>query len=79
MALVDLSDLLISPWYVVNFVEKFIVCNKFLLRSFCHIIFALTDLLIVTLSGHISRRCLLLKKISIWTINALRIFVFILC
>ncbi len=55
------------------------VCNKFLLRSFCHIIFALTDLLIVILSGHISRRCLLLKKISIWTINALRIFVFILC
>ncbi len=60
VALVDLSDLLISLWYVVNFVTKFIVDNKFILRPFCNIIFALPDLLFVILSEHILRRYLLL-------------------
>ncbi len=61
VALVDLSDLLISSWYVVNSVVRFIDCNKFLLCCFCHIIFALTDSLFVILSEHILRRYLLLK------------------
>ncbi len=78
VALVDMPDLLISFWDVVNFVVKFIVCNKFLLCPFCHIIFALTDLLIVILSEHMLGVVLFLKH-SIWTINDLRNCVFIPC
>jgi hypothetical protein len=79
VAPVDMPDLLISSWYVVNFVVKFIVCNKFLLCPFCHVIFALTDLLIVILSEHILGVVFFLKNISIWTINDLRNCVFIPC
>jgi len=53
VALVDMPDLLISSWYVVNSVVKFIDCNKFLPYYFCHSIFVLTDSLFVILSEHI--------------------------
>ncbi len=66
MALVDMPDLLISSWYVVKSVVKFIACNKFLLCPFCHIIFALTDLLFVILSEHIFKTLFASKVVFIW-------------
>ncbi len=69
-----MSDLLISSWYVVNSVVKFIDCNKFILCYFCHLVFfVLVRLITCYLVRTYIKTLFASKVVFIWMISALRI------